>query len=122
MGVDISMTFGWGVHLTSEEVESWLGPDDEGGNWEGLETLLKDYPELSFDWAGNAWIGEDFGFVIYIRDSTKSFDRGREAQAGVYRASKTLLSVKDSAYLRKVVETVLGKPRKIEWLVTVGVS
>lgn len=122
MGIDISMTFGWGIHLEPEQIDAWLGPDDEYGSHEGMERLLSEYPGLSFAWAGNAWVGEDNGFVVYADNTTSSFDMGREAEAGVYRAATQRVSAEDSSKLNEISWKVAGEKRPIEWLVTVAVN
>lgn len=123
MGVDISMTFGWGVHLEPNQIDAWLGPDDEYGSFEAMENLIDKYPHLTFAWAGDAWVGKDYGFVVYVRSSVQRFDMGREAQAGVYSALKPKLSVEESGQLFEAVAEVVGNNAvQSRWLITVGVS
>lgn len=123
MGIDISMSMGWGVHFSQAEIEEWLGEDDEDGAHEGLNRLIfPGYLALTLDWAGDAWVGDDQGFVVYARDTYKDFDMGRSAVGGVYRASKARLSVEAQNQMDEVSRTIVGESRPIEWLVTVGVS
>lgn len=123
MGVDISMSIGWGLHFSQQEIDDWLGEDDEYGAHESLDTLTCNrHTELTYSYAGNAWVGEDNGFVIYAKDTYKHFDMGRSAEAGVYRAPKTAMSLKARYELDAVSKEITGGQLPIEWLVTVGVS
>ena len=123
MGVDISMSMGWGIHFSQQEIDDWLGEDDEYGAHESLDTLIYNKnTELTYSYAGNAWVGEDNGFVIYAKDTYKDFDMGRSAEAGVYRAPKTAMSLKSRYELDAVSKEITGGQLPIEWLVTVGVS
>lgn len=122
MGVDISMSMGWGIHFSQQEIDDWLGEDDEDGAYEGLDTLLSDHDRLTFSYAGDAWTGDDQGFVVYARDTYKHFDMGRGTQGGVYRASKSRLGLPEQFQLDAVGVQITGKHLPIEWLVTVGVS
>lgn len=121
MGVEISMSMGWGIHFSQKEINDWLGDDDEYGAYEALECLLAN-TELAYAYAGNAWSGEDNGFTIYAETTCKGFNMGREAGAGVYRAPKALVSLEARYQLDAVSKTITGKHLPIEWLVTVGVS
>lgn len=121
MGVDISMSIGWGIHIPQDVFDEWVGEDEEG--YEILNHLIyRENLELTFEYAGNAWVGEDNGFVIYAKDTYKDFDMGRSAEAGVYRAPETAMSLKARYELDAVSKTITGKQLPIEWLVTVGVS
>lgn len=128
MGVDISMSMGWGIHIPQDVFDEWIEGLDSGngGDVDGYEELnnliYRPNSELTFDYAGNAWVGEDNGFVIYAKDTYKDFDMGRSAEAGVYRAPKTAMSLKARYELDAVSKTITGKHLPIEWLVTVGVS
>lgn len=128
MGVDISMSMGWGIHIPQDVFDEWIEGLDSGngGDVDGYEELNKliyiQNPELTFDWAGNAWVGEDNGFVIYAKDTYKGFDMGRSAEAGVYRAPKALVSAQARYQLNGVSKIITGEYLPIEWLVTVGVS
>lgn len=124
MGVDISMSMGWGIHIPQDVFDTWLEENDpdEAGGWDAVEGLLQGYSELEFDWPGNAWSGQENGWVIFATSTTKDFDMGRGPEAGVYRAPKTAMSLKARYELDAVSKTVTGKHLPIEWLVTVGVS
>ncbi|USH44507.1 hypothetical protein SEA_CASSITA_52 [Microbacterium phage Cassita] len=125
MGVDISMSMGWGIHIPQPQIDSWLegnDPDEEGADELLNDLIYRENSELTFEYAGNAWVGEDNGFVIYAKDTYKDFDMGRSAEAGVYRAPKTAMSLKARYELDAVSKTITGKHLPIEWLVTVGVS
>lgn len=125
MGVDISMSMGWGIHIPQPQIDSWLegnDPDEEGA-YELLNNLIySENSELTFDYAGDSWAGEDNGFVIYSKDTYKRFGMGRSAEAGVYRAPKERLSLPAQYQLNEVSRIITGKHLPIEWLVTVGVS
>jgi hypothetical protein len=125
MGIDITMQMGYGFHIPKKTFNKWLDlndPDEEGG-WDVLERLLEsDYPELTFSWPGNSWIGEDHGWVIFARASLKSYDMGREAEAGVYRPTRAKLTLDAHRQLEEVSVVITGERLPVEWLVTVGVS
>lgn len=121
MGVDISMSMGWGIHIPQRELDTW------GEGWddpcEALEILCEEHgPDLTFSYAGNAWLGLDKGVVFYAGDTYKRFSMRGEAEAGVYRAPKALVSLEARYQLDAVSKTITGKHLPIEWLVTVGVS
>lgn len=123
VGVDISMSMGWGIHFSQGELERWLeGEIFETSVYEGLEELLAVHPALTYEYAGNAWTGNDMGYTVYAKDTYKEFDMGRSAEAGVYRAPKALVSLEARYQLDAVSKTITGKHLPIEWLVTVGVS
>jgi hypothetical protein len=83
---------------------------------------MAEFTELTFSYAGNAWIGDEQGFVVYAQDTYRDFDMGRGAEAGVYRASKSRLGLPAQFQLDAVGVQITGKHLPIEWLVTVGVS
>ncbi len=124
MGVDISMSMGWGIHIPQDVFGTWLEENDpdEIGGFESLETLLDHYPELVIEWAGNAWIGREQGYVVYAEGTYKRMSMRGGAESGVYRAPKERLSLPAQYQLNEVSKIVTGKHLPIEWLVTVGVS
>lgn len=121
MGIDISMSMGWGIHFSQAEIDKWLGEDEEYGAYECLEELVVD-TGLTFSYAGNAWAGEENGFVIYAKETYQGFDMGRSAEAGVYRGSKSRLGLTSQYELDAASVAITGEHRPVEWLITVGVS
>lgn len=121
MGVNISMSMGWGIHIPQDVFGKWAeGWDDE---YEALASVLEEHGEsLTYDYAGNAWQGEENGIVVYAKGTYQSFDMGREAEAGVYRAPKQGLALSSQYQLDEVSVIIAGEYLPIEWLVTVGVS
>lgn len=118
MGVDISMSMGWGIHFSQAEIDKWVGKNDE---YECLEELVAG-TSLTFSYAGDAWTGEENGFVIYAEETYQGFDMGRSAEAGVYRASKSRLGLTSQYELDAASVSITGEHRPVEWLITVGVS
>lgn len=121
MGVDISMSMGFGIHLTDKQIKDSPNYDEDYGEWEFIEKLTLKHG-LTYGYAGNAWAGEDNGYVIYARSTYREFDMGREAGAGVYRGSGTAYSGEEEVALNQASVEVTGRIQPIEWLVTVGVS
>lgn len=122
MGIDISMSIGFGVHITDEQIKNAQGYDEDYGEWEFIEKLTLKHG-LTYGYAGNSWSGEDNGYVIYARSSYRGFDMGREAEAGVYRgAGKPPYTGEEEIALNEACVEVTGRIMPIEWLVTVGVS
>lgn len=128
MGVDISMSMGWGIHIPQDVFDKWIGGIESVNSGDAdeytvlNELVYRENSELTFEYAGNAWAGEDNGFVIYAKDTYKHFDMGRSAEAGVYRAPKALVSAQARHQLNGVSKIITGEYLPIEWLVTVGVS
>lgn len=122
MGVDISMSMGFGIHIPQEDLDAFLETNDADD--EGFEYLYSVIPDnLTFEYVGNAWAGEDCGVTVYAKEGFQSFDMGRVAEAGVYRPGyKPVWKVGTLQALSKVSDLILGKPAKIEWLVSVAVS
>lgn len=121
MGVDISMSMGWGIHIPQDAFDEWAGDSDDA--YTDLDNLIyRDNTELTYEYAGDAWTGNDMGYTVYAEGTYKEFDMGRSAEAGVYRAPKALVSLEARYQLDAVSKTITGKHLPIEWLVTVGVS
>lgn len=121
MGIDISMSMGFGVHVTPEQIEECLVLDDDYGFAEAIEELTLNHG-LAYGYAGNSWSGEQNGYVLYARSTHREFDMGRSAEAGVYRGSGTPYTMDEEIALNTASIEVTGRILPIEWLVTVGVS
>lgn len=122
MGIDISMSMGFGIYIPQEDLDAFLDTNDADG--EGFEYLYSVIPDnLTFEYVGDSWAGGNYGVTVYAKEGFQSFDMGRVAEAGVYRPGhKPVWKVGTLQALDKVSEFILGKPAKIEWLVSVSVS
>lgn len=125
MGVETSLTVGVGVHFPPAVVDAWMednDPDGEG-EYDVFERLLDPYrlTGITFEWVGDAWIGDFRGVVIWAAGS-ESYDVGRSDGAGVYRNQPFVVTLAERLALNEISKRVAGKELPIEPLVTVTVS
>lgn len=79
MGVDMQVSSGYGFVVDEDALERWFArtrpsddPDDYG-TYELLDEFLENYPLLTGEPAGNAWVGRT-EYAITIRETSRTLD------------------------------------------------
>lgn len=122
MGIDISMTVGVGVHVTAEQIKQWETLAEVEDTYEEFDAFVREYPGLTFDWVGNAWLGYEHGMVVWVDRTAQTWDMGREVEVGVYEPSANPITLAERISLLNFAEDFGISPAPIKPYVAVSVS
>lgn len=122
MGIDINMTVGVGVHVPQKDVDAWVEGNEVEDPYEEFDAFVREYPGLTFDWVGNAWLGYEHGMVVWVDRTAQTWDMGREAEAGVYEPSANPITLTERQSLNRFAEDFGIAPVQIKPYVAVSVS
>lgn len=119
MGVSYSVAAGYGFQVSEKRLRKLDSEQyDDVGPFEVLDDLLREYPDLDYAWAGNAYSGYDGGFIVFLKSHSYSVD----GYAVKKVADFSLNEKKQQAQLANAFQRIAKRKVGMGWFVASSVG